>query len=126
MVDFKVIATDFDGTLCENKWPEIGAPNTKLINYLKTEKKFGTKLILWTCREGYKLEKAVDWCRLQGLKFDAVNHNLPEVIELYGGDTRKISADEYIDDKMCAQFELPFRFGEDIERSMTTEFVSVS
>lgn len=21
----KIIAVDFDGTLCENKWPEIGA-----------------------------------------------------------------------------------------------------
>lgn len=22
-----IIAVDFDGTLCENKWPEIGMPN---------------------------------------------------------------------------------------------------
>ena len=22
-----IIAVDFDGTLCENKWPEIGIPN---------------------------------------------------------------------------------------------------
>ena len=28
-----------------------------------------------------------------------MNENLPELIELYGGDTRKISADFYIDDK---------------------------
>lgn len=34
-----------------------------------------------------------------GLKFDAVNENLPEVIELMGGDSRKIFANEYIDDK---------------------------
>lgn len=30
-----IIAVDFDGTLCENKWPEIGMPNEELIEYLK-------------------------------------------------------------------------------------------
>ena len=30
----QIIAVDFDGTLCENKWPEIGEPNTELIGYL--------------------------------------------------------------------------------------------
>lgn len=30
----QIIAVDFDGTLCENKWPEIGEPNTNLIGYL--------------------------------------------------------------------------------------------
>lgn len=30
-----IIAVDFDGTLCENKWPEIGIPNEELIEYLK-------------------------------------------------------------------------------------------
>lgn len=25
----QIIAVDFDGTLCENKWPEIGEPNTE-------------------------------------------------------------------------------------------------
>lgn len=26
----KIIAVDFDGTLCENSWPEIGEPNEEL------------------------------------------------------------------------------------------------
>ena len=34
-MDFKIIAVDFDGTMCENKWPEIGEPNLELIAYLK-------------------------------------------------------------------------------------------
>ena len=29
-----IIAVDFDGTLCENDYPRIGRPNTKLINHL--------------------------------------------------------------------------------------------
>lgn len=98
-MDFKIIAVDFDGTLCENKWPEIGEPNKELIAYLKEQKKAGVKLILWTCRVGKILGNAVKWSAEQGLIFDAVNENLPEVIAFMGGDTRKIFANEYIDDR---------------------------
>lgn len=59
----------------------------------------GDKLILWTCREGDALQMAVDWCEEQGLYFDAVNANLPDVIAFFGNDSRKISCDLYIDDK---------------------------
>jgi len=44
------------------------------------------------------LEEAVAWCERHGLMFDAVNDNLPERVAKYGGDTRKVSADEYWDD----------------------------
>ena len=105
----KIIATDFDGTLCESKWPEIGAPNWEVIDYLKEQKAKGAKLILFTCREKELLANAVNWCAARGLFFDAFNENLPEDIELYGGrDCRKIAADEYLDDKSCTKFELPY------------------
>lgn len=32
-------------------------------------------------------------------EFDAVNENLPEMVEWYGNDSRKVHADCYIDDK---------------------------
>lgn len=95
----KIIAVDFDGTLCENKWPEIGEPNEELIEYLKDRQKVGDKLILWTCRAEELLKEAVYWCLDKELVFDAVNENLPETIKWMGGDTRKIFADEYIDDR---------------------------
>lgn len=93
------IAVDFDGCLCTNAWPGIGAPNTELIESLKRRRETGDKLILWTCREGESLAEAVEWCKIQGLEFDAVNENLPEMIEMYGNDCRKIGADFYLDDK---------------------------
>ena len=101
---YKIIAVDFDGTLCENKWPEIGEPNTKLIEYLRERKEAGNKVILWTCRNGELLFDAIVWCLGQGLSFDAINENLPEVIEKMGGDSRKIFAHEYIDDRMINQY----------------------
>ena len=45
------------------------------------------------------MEEAVAWCHDHLLDFDAVNESLPEVIEWMGGDSRKIYADEYIDDR---------------------------
>lgn len=95
----EIIAVDFDGTLCENKWPEIGKPNTELITELIRRKESGDKLILWTNRVDDKLENAVEWCKEQGLIFDAVNDNLPEIIESFGSNCRKIFANIYIDDR---------------------------
>ena len=98
-MDYQIMAVDLDGTLCFSKWPELGEPNIQLIEYLRSWKNQGNKLILWTCRAGEALDKAVDWCRDQHLEFDAVNDNLPEVIEMYGSNSRKITCDYYIDDK---------------------------
>lgn len=95
----KIIAVDFDGTLCENKYPEIGEENREVIEYLKERRKAGDRIILWTCRVGEMLEKAVAWCTAHDLEFDAVNENLPEIVESFGFDTRKIFANEYIDDR---------------------------
>ena len=96
---YQIIAVDFDGTLCFSNWPELGEPNRPLIEFLLAQKRSGNKLILWTCRAGDALEKAVNWCHEHQLEFDAVNDNLPEIIELYGNNSRKISCDYYIDDK---------------------------
>ena len=71
----------------------------KIIEFLKDRKSKGDKLILWTCREGGALEEAVRWCEREGLKFDAVNDNIPEMIKKYGTNSRKVSCDYYIDDR---------------------------
>jgi hypothetical protein len=94
------IAVDFDGCLASNAWPGIGGPNLSLIESLKKFKQLGGELILWTCREGSELDNAVNWCwGLYGLKFDALNENLPSWKAMFGNDTRKLGADYYIDDK---------------------------
>lgn len=97
--DKKVIAVDFDGTLCENKFPQIGEPNLLLIGILLELQKSGHKIVLWTCRSGEMLDDAINFCKSLGLEFDAVNSNISERIEKFGNDPRKIGADIYIDDK---------------------------
>lgn len=113
-----IIAIDFDGTLCSNAWPLIGAPRTGVIEYARQRRQGGAKLILWTNRRGERLEEAVEWCRVHGLEFDAVNENLPEIVEKFGGDCRKVYADEYIDDRARTpeEIEKSFRFRRTVRR----------
>lgn len=89
-----IIAVDFDHTLSNAGYPYIGQPNKPLFSLLIKLKAQGHNIILWTCREGYQLEEAVDWCKEQGLEFDAVNDNMPWI----GFNSRKVCADVYIDD----------------------------
>lgn len=97
-----IIACDFDGTLATDSYPSIGRPNTRMIRLLQEAKRKGTYLILWTCRQGAYLDEAVQACREWGLEFDAVNRNIPEVENNWGGKENcgpKVFAHMYIDDR---------------------------
>ena len=98
MAKNKVIAVDFDGTIVEHRYPEIGAEIPFAIETLKVLQKKGFRLILWTFRSGNFLEAAINYCKERGLVFYAVNKNYPEETFV---DTisRKINADIYIDDR---------------------------
>ena len=92
-----IYAIDFDGTLCEDKYPEIGEPNQPLIDFLKSEQQNGAELILWTMRGGKLLYNAIYWCHDLGLEFDAINDNILHLQEKFGNNPRKVYADRYID-----------------------------
>ncbi|MFH2143767.1 MAG: hydrolase [Bacteroidota bacterium] len=97
------IAVDFDGTIVEHKYPEIGEEKLFAFYTLKAIQKKGFKLILWTYREGELLDDAIAFCRENGVEFYAVNKNYPE--EKFDENTsRKIDADIYIDDKNIGGF----------------------
>ena len=117
------IAVDFDGTLCEYKFPGIGEQkpeHKQLIDILIKMRSQGHKLILWTNRgdnEQYKsLAEAIEWCQSKGLEFDAINQNLPDQKKL-SGYSPKIMADYYIDDKVLS-------FSDSKTQSNTLSFLS--
>lgn len=95
----RAIAIDFDGCLCSDAYPDIGAPNWAVITKAAEEQEAGAGLILWTCREGPLLHEAVAACARWGLKFDAINESLPDWIAAFGTRPRKVGATEYWDDK---------------------------
>lgn len=69
-----IYAIDFDGTLCTDEYPKIGAPRYEVIAFARAAKRAGDRLILWTCREGKELAAAVEWCSELGLTFDAARN----------------------------------------------------
>lgn len=122
-----IIATDFDGVLCEKRWPRIGAPNKKLIKKLADLKQEGHVIILWTCRTDDPfvddtgktrnlLDEAVRFCDAYGLTFSYINRPDPDSVAMYGGNPRKIYANIYIDDQNAGaefmkRYGIPFTNG---------------
>ena len=99
-----IIAVDFDGTLVEDKFPEIGAPREHVWADLKEAQDSGAKIILWTSRDHERLKEAVEYCVSRGLHFDAINSNLDECQVMFNNDTRKVYANEYWDDKAISSY----------------------
>jgi len=93
------IAIDFDGTLAITDYPTIIQPKLDTIHRALKAREEGATLVLWTCRDGKDLDAAVEFCSKHGLVFDYVNENVPTRSEYFHGNSRKISADEYWDDK---------------------------
>ncbi len=95
-----LIAIDFDGTIVENKYPEIGRERPFAIQTLKMLLADRHRLVLWTCREGQLLEEALAWCRERGVEFYAANRDYPEeTTDNNPHFTRKLKADLFIDDR---------------------------
>ncbi len=94
------IAVDFDGTIVEHRYPEIGKELPFATETLRMLIADQHKLILWSVREGKLLDDAVEWCRERGVEFYAVNKDFPEEkVEYNNHFSRKIKADLWIDDR---------------------------
>ncbi len=96
-----IIAVDFDGTIVEHKYPEIGEEIPFATETLKMLIKDHHRLILWSVREGKLLEDAVNWCKERGIEFWAVNRDYPEENGTDNNNhySRKLKADCFIDDR---------------------------
>ena len=98
------IAVDFDGTIVEHRYPEIGKPILFAFEALKELQKRGHKLILWTYRSGKALEEAIEYCRKNGIEFYSVNKSYPEEKVDCENFNRKIDAELFIDDRNIGGF----------------------
>lgn len=94
------IAVDFDGTIVEHRYPEIGEEIPFAIDTLKMLIKDHHRLILWSVREGKMLDDAVNWCKERGVEFYAVNRDYPEeTLDNNQHFSRKLKVDLWIDDR---------------------------
>jgi hypothetical protein len=103
-----IIALDFDDTICYG----INEDNLKLSKYhfnmraIDIIKKFqnrGGIVILWTCRSGECLTRAIEELKNIGLYPDYINRECDHIAAKFGGNTKedggKVYADLYIDDR---------------------------
>jgi len=90
------IALDFDGTVVENVYPDMGKDVPLAANTLRILHQFGYKIILYTMRSGDLLDFAVEWFKerkipLYGIQFDPTQHEW--------SSSNKCYADLIIDDR---------------------------
>ena len=94
-----VIAIDFDGTICDLSFPEVGRMKLDADTYINMLYDEGHHILIHTCRTGIYEGLAQTFLKEQEIHYHYINSNMPYMIELYGQDCRKLSADIYIDDK---------------------------
>ncbi|MGN1353322.1 MAG: BT0820 family HAD-type phosphatase [Alloprevotella sp.] len=94
------IAVDFDGTIVEHRYPEIGKELPFATATLRKLIEDGHRLILWSVREGELLDQAVEWCKKRGVVFYAVNRDFDEdTPERNSSYSRKLKVQMFIDDR---------------------------
>lgn len=103
MLNKLLIAIDFDGTIVDDAYPEVGKPKIFAFDTMKRLQDEGHRLILWTYRHGTKLDEAVAFCAANGVEFYAINNTFPSE-EFEGKESRKIGADVFIDDRNIGGF----------------------
>ncbi len=94
------ICVDFDGTMVDHCYPDIGEPVPGAISWLKRLKRHGAQIILYTMRsdggaQGKLLQEAVEYMESNGINLFGVNRN-PTQDEWTASP--KAYGDIYIDD----------------------------
>ena len=89
------LAIDFDGTLAQHVFPEIGEEIPGAVQTCQDLMAKGYKLVLNTVRSGEHLERAKRWCLERGLHFYGWNDN-PDQKSF--SSSPKVYAAIYIDD----------------------------
>lgn len=89
------IAVDFDGTVVDHRYPEVGPSVPFAVETLRDLNRLGYKLILNTMRSGRHLKEAIAWFEQNGIKLYGVGFD-PE--QKKWTTSNKCYAQLYIDD----------------------------
>lgn len=73
--DEKILAVDFDGTIVDHCYPEIGGPVPGALASLRELQDAGVQIILFTMRSGETLDEAAAYLKAEGIELYGVNVN---------------------------------------------------
>ena len=102
------LAIDFDGTIVEHDYPNIGKLKEGAIEYINKLHEDGFYIIIWTVRGGKEQEDAENFLKENSIHYDTINKNSTSFLEKLNEnprfiaeyhEPRKICADIYIDDR---------------------------
>jgi hypothetical protein len=99
-----IIAVDFDGTIAEHEYPNIGSIKKGAKETINKWYDAGHKIIIWTCRGGKEAKEASQFLKENGIKFHTINENADPSDDF--NPYPKVFAHLYIDDR-------GFRFTDD-------------
>lgn len=95
------LAIDFDGTIVQDAYPNIGSllpfakETIRLLYY-----DYNCDIVIWTCRSGKEELDCEKFLIENNIPFTTINKNTPAVIQRWNSDdSRKVYADIYIDDR---------------------------
>lgn len=94
-----IVGIDFDGTIVEEKYPNIGNLKPHAREAIRMLYEEGFYIILWTCRTGAFLQEAISFLNKEGIPFHQANDHHPEIARHYGGKSQKLLVDISVDDK---------------------------
>jgi hypothetical protein len=94
-----ILAVDFDNTIVEEIYPDIGPLRDNAREVINTLYNEGHTIIINSCRSGIHEGNMEQFLIENEINFTWINCNEPDRIKHFGRDCRKISADIYIDDK---------------------------
>jgi len=94
-----IMAIDFDGTIADHRYPDIGEEVPGAFEWMRKWKDAGAILTLLTMRKdcdeyGPMLQQAIDFCESHGIVFDSVNESY--MVEPWM--SAKVYANAYVDD----------------------------
>ncbi len=90
-----IICIDFDGTIVDHDYPNIGKPVPMALETMETLNFLGHKIILFTMRHGPTLDDAAKYLKDNNIELFGINEN-PE--QHAWSDSRKVYGHHYIDD----------------------------
>ena len=70
-----IIAVDFDGTVVDHRFPDVGPDVPEAVASLQKLVADGHQIILWTMRSGVYLDHAVRWHRDRQIPLHGINSN---------------------------------------------------
>ena len=89
------VGVDFDGTVVRHEYPDVGPDVPGAVDGLRAMVASGARLVLWTMRDGDKLDDAVAWFAARGIDLWGINEN-PE--QKQWTHSRKAYCHVYVDD----------------------------